>query len=258
MLKMENGERARLSVVIIAYNEEHNIERALKSVAWADEIVVVDSQSTDQTVDICRRYTNKVITHPWQGHIPQKNFALAQAANEWVLSIDADEEVSPELANSIKQILAQGPKFDGYMVRRKVFYLGKWIKHSGWYPDYRIRLVRKERARWGGESVHDVLEVNGSVAKISDGDLYHYSYRDLSDHISKIDGYTTIMAKSKFETGKRAHWYDMVFRPLFGFFKKYIFRLGFLDGVHGLIICALTSYYVFLKYLKLWALQKSK
>jgi len=255
---MESGEKMKISVAIIAYNEEHNIERALRSVAWADEIVVVDSQSTDRTVEICRRYTDNVVVHPWQGHIPQKNFALAQATNEWVLSIDADEEVSPELANSIKTILAQGPEFDGYAVKRKVFYLGKWVKHSGWYPDYRIRLVKKENACWGGESVHDVLEVNGSTTKIRDGDLFHYTYRDLSDHISKINSYTTIMAKNKFEACKRACWCDVVFRPILSFFKKYIFQLGFLDGFHGLIICVLASYYVFLKYLKLWELQRTK
>lgn len=255
---MENLEKIKLSVAIIAYNEEHNIERALKSVAWADEIVVVDSESSDKTVEISCRYTNKVIIHPWQGHIAQKNFALAQTTNEWVLSIDADEEVSSELANSIKKIFAEGPKFNGYTVKRRVFYLGKWIRHSGWYPDYRIRLVKKEKAHWGGESVHDTLEVTGSVGKIEDGDLYHYSYRDLSDHIAKIVSYTTTMAKNKFEVGKRAHWYDMLFRPAFSFFKKYFYQLGFLDGSHGFIICALTSYYVFLKYLKLWELQRSK
>lgn len=255
---MENLEKVKLSVAIIAYNEERNIERALSSVSWADEIIVVDSQSTDRTVEIARRYTDKVVIHPWQGHIAQKNFALSLATNEWVLSIDADEEVSPKLANSIKKILAEGPKFDGYMVKRKVFYLGKWIKHCGWYPDYRIRLVKKDKAHWGGESVHDLLIVDGKVAKIKDGDLYHYSYRDISDHIAKIQSYTTTMAKNKFELGKRAHWYDLLFRPIFSFVKKYIFQLGFLDGIYGFIICSLTSYYVFLKYLKLWELGRQQ
>ncbi|HDH96448.1 MAG TPA: glycosyltransferase family 2 protein, partial [Proteobacteria bacterium] len=172
---MEGSKKVGLSVVIIAYNEEANIERALASVAWADEIVVVDSGSTDRTVEICRRHGARVIERPWEGFIAQKNFALAQAENEWVLSIDADEEVSPRLAESIKSVLAGDGRFDGYMVKRRVFYLGRWINHCGWYPDWRVRLVRKSKARWVGDQVHETLEVDGAVGRIADGDLNHYS-----------------------------------------------------------------------------------
>jgi len=246
-----------LSVVVITYNEEANIERALKSVAWADEIVVVDSESTDRTVEICRRYTDRVITRPWEGYIAQKNFALSQAAHDWVLSIDADEEVSPELAESIGRAMGGDHRFDGYMVKRRVFYLGRWINHCGWYPDWRTRLVLKGKARWVGDQVHETLEVDGSVGRIEDGDLNHYSYRNISDHLARIDRYTTLIARRNFESKRRARWYALLLRPIFNFFKKYFLQLGFLDGRQGFIVCVLASYYVFLKYAKLWELQRT-
>lgn len=241
----------QLTVAVITKNEEDNIERCLAAVPFADEIVVVDCGSEDRTVEIAKKFTDRVVHHEWEGHVKQKQYAVDIAANDWILSVDADEQVSPALGKMIETLKADGPRHDAYTVNRKVFYLGRWINHSGWYPDRRIRLFDRRKAHWGGYDPHDEVVCSGTVGRL-DADLNHYSYRDLAHHLQVINNYTTIMAERYWEKGRRATLLDLVFRPPFAFVKKYVFKAGFLDGAHGLLVCSLTAYYVFCKYAKLW------
>ena len=242
----------KLSVTIITLNEEKNIRDALESVKWAYEIVVVDSGSSDKTVDICKEYTEKVFYNPWPGYMAQKNFAVDKATYQWILSIDADERVTPRLVKEIQEVL-QYPKADAYAMPRHVFYLGKWIDHSGWYPDYKVRLFRKDNARWGGINPHDVVIVNGKVEYLK-GDLNHYTYKDISHHVNTINNYTTISAGEYLKLDKKANLWDIILRPAATFFKKYFLKQGFRDGFPGFVIAVSSAYYVFLKYAKLWEL----
>ena len=245
----------KLSVAIITYNEERNIERALKSVDFADEIIVVDSFSDDMTEEICSRYSVKFSKREFKGHIDQKNHALSLAENSWVLSIDADEEVTAGLKAEIVAILKADITKDGYKMPRRAYYLGRWIKHSGWYPDYNIRLVDKSKAEWIGIDPHDKLSVAGEVGKLG-GDLLHYPYNDLSHHFCTIDKYTSTAASRLYDKGRRASVIDFTIRPIFTFLKKYILKLGILDGLAGLVIAVTTAFYTFSKYLKLYTIQK--
>lgn len=248
-------DRVTLSVTVITFNEEENLRDCLESVKWADEIIVVDSFSTDRTIEIAREYTDKIVQRKWPGHVEQKNFALEQATMDWALSIDADERVSPELAEEIKAVLAK-PEHDvmGYSVPRKTFYLGRWITHGGWYPSRKLRLVRRGRARWSGTNPHDHLYADGPCADLR-GDLYHFTYKDISDHLRRIDSYTSISARELHARGKGNALLHMLLNPPARFLRMYFLRLGFLDGMPGFILAALASWYVFLKYAKLWELQ---
>ncbi|MCB1154094.1 glycosyltransferase family 2 protein [bacterium] len=246
----------KLSVTIIAKNEADNLERCLTSVRFADEIVVLDSGSTDGSVEIARRFTERVVETDWPGHVKQKQRAVDAATHDWILSLDADEEVTPELAESIRAALADPNPPDAYELTRKVYYLGRWIEHCGWYPEWRVRLFDRRKAHWGGYDPHDQVICDGRVARLR-GDLHHYSYRNMTHHLSRINEYTTIMADEYAKKGRRASLADMIFRPGFNFFKKYILQRGFLDGAPGFVICVLASYYVFLKYAKLWERQRS-
>jgi len=242
----------KLSVTIITLNEEQNIRDALESVKWADEIVVVDSGSTDKTVEICKEYTDKVFYNPWPGYMSQKNLAIDKASHAWIFSIDADERVTPLLASEIQEALKE-PKADAYAVPRHVFYVDRWIDHSGWYPDYKIRLFRRDKAEWGGGNLHETVIVNGKV-KYLKGDLIHYSFRDIAHHINTMNSFTTIASKEYIKSGKRFRFSDMIFRPVFMFFKSYILKQGFRDGLPGLVIAVAAAYHVFIKYAKLWEL----
>lgn len=242
----------KLSVTIITLNEERNIRYALESVKWANETVVVDSGSEDKTIDICKEYTEKVFFNPWPGHIAQKNIAVDKTSNLWILSIDADERVTPELAVEIQGVL-QSPKADAYAMPRHVYYLNKWINHSGWYPDYKVRLFRKDKGRWGGINPHDAVMVKGKV-KYLKGDITHYPYNDISHHVDTINNFTTISAKEYLKLGKKASVWNMIARPFGTFFKKYFLKQGFKDGIPGFFIAVSSAYYVFLKYAKLWEL----
>ena len=246
----------KLSVTIITLNEEQNIRDALESVKWADEIVVVDSGSADRTVEICKEYTDRVFYNQWPGHIAQKNLAIEKAAHQWILSIDADERVTPELAAEIKEVL-KGPKADAYSVPRHVFYLGRWINHSGWYPDRKIRLFRSDKGRWGGIDPHDTVIVNGEVNCLK-GDLIHYSFRDIAHHINTMNSFTTIASKEYVKLGKRFRFRDILFRPFFMFLKSYVLKQGFRDGLPGIIIAVTAGYHVFMKYAKLWELSRTQ
>jgi glycosyltransferase involved in cell wall biosynthesis len=248
----------KISATIITLNEEDKIADALRSLAWADEIIVVDSESTDRTVEIALEFTDKVITQKWLGYAAQKNFATKQATNDWVFNLDADERVTPELAHAIDQ-LKHTDNLDAaaFEMPRKVFYLGRWIQHSGWYPDYKIRLYNRTQGRWQGEYVHESVKVDGPVKKIS-GDILHYTVHNASEHHLRLDRYTTLAAKEAFEKKRRASFISIALSPFATFIKSYVFKLGFLDGIPGLAIAYFAAQYVFLKNIKLWELHNGK
>jgi len=247
----------QLSVTIITYNEEANLQEALESVKWADDIVVVDAHSTDRTVEIARAYTDQVLIRAWPGFVAQKNFAVEQTHHEWVLSLDADERLSPALQEEIQGLCRLGMTADAYYVPRRAYFLGRWIAHSGWYPDYKIRLFRKTHGRWQGGAVHESVQVTGVVQYLR-GDLLHYPYRDLAHNLQTIDRYSTFGAEKLYAAGRRAHWYDVMLRPAGTFLKKYMLRQGFRDGYQGLLIAGLTAYGNFAKYAKLWELHQAQ
>ncbi|MBI4639932.1 MAG: glycosyltransferase family 2 protein [Candidatus Tectomicrobia bacterium] len=247
----------KISATIITYNEELNIRDALESVAWADEIVVVDSHSQDITLEICKEYTDRIIQHDWSGHIRQKNFAIDQASFPWILSIDADERISPELKEEIEQLRKIGMSMDGYFIPRKAFYLGRWIRHSGWYPDYKVRLFRKEKGRWSGTNPHDSVKLEGEAGYLK-GVIEHYSYRDLAHNLDVINRYSTIGAEELHKLGKRTRWHHLVLNPPLTFLKKYLLKQGYRDGIPGFFIAALTAYSAFCKYAKLWEMRDER
>ena len=249
-------ERLPLSVAIISFNEENNISRCLEALRdLATEIIVVDSHSTDRTVEIARGLGARVITEEWKGHIGQKNSALEKCSCEWILSIDCDEVVSPELKESIRRTVLQGSA-EGYKLNRKTFFLGRWIEHA-WYPDWKVRLIRNGTGRWSGFDPHDRLTVPGSVGKL-DGDLYHYSFRDLRDCLERTIRYAANEAGSYYREDRRASIVNLLVNPLHGFFKHYLIKRGFLDGLHGFIISMLNGIYVFMKYALLWEMQREQ
>jgi len=242
-----------VTATIITFNEAANIQAALESLSWADEIIVVDSESTDDTVAIARNYTDHVIVRPWPGYIAQKNFAAAQARHEWIFSLDADERVTPELAREIKSVLAHARDTAGYRVPRITFHLGRWMRSTDWYPDYQLRLYDRRRARWAGRYVHESVKADGPVQGLR-GELQHFAYRDLAHHFQTIDRYTTLAARQMFEDGRRAGFFDLMVHPPAAFFRNYVLRGGFKDGVPGLIVSAMNARYVGLKFAKLWEL----
>ena len=249
-----------ISAVIITLNEQENIGRCLDSVAdVADEIVVVDSFSTDATADICGKRGARFIQHPFEGHIEQKNYAMHQGTHDYVLSLDADEALSEPLKQSILQAKSNW-KYDGYSLNRLTNYCGKWIKHCGWYPDLKIRLWDRRKGKWGGVNPHDrVIMSAGTQISHLRGDLFHYSYPSIRQHVSQINTFSEIAAREAFNSGRRAHVItDILLNPALTFLKKYILKLGVLDGYAGFIISIQTAYGKFLKYIKLRELQKNK
>lgn len=245
------AERPPISCCIICFNEETNIRRCLESVKWCDEIVIVDSFSTDRTVDICREYTSRIVQRAWPGYVEQKRFVLSQATHEWVLNVDADEEVSPELHHEILSVLRRNhPAVDGFYVPRLVYYLGRWW-WRGWYPGYRLRLFRKAKVRWGGVDPHEKVLLRGQADRLR-GDLYHYTYDDVSDHLRALNGLTEVASRELALRGKRARVSDLLLRPFWRFFRFYVLSGCFRDGVPGLFVAVTSAFYVFLKYAKLW------
>jgi glycosyltransferase involved in cell wall biosynthesis len=244
--------RVTLSAAVIAFNEEDKISDCLKSLSFTDKIVVVDSHSSDRTREIAESLGARVIERDWPGHVAQKNFALSQAAGEWVICLDADERVSQKLRREIAKVL-ENPQCSGFSMPRRVFYINRWINHCGWYPAPKLRLVKKSSARWGGADPHDTLMVDGKERKLS-GDIYHLSFDSIHDHLKTIDYFTRVGAEEAHRAGKRANILDITLRPLFTFFKMYLLKLGFLDGVPGLIVCVLSAFHTFTKYDRLRSL----
>lgn len=250
--------REKISACITCFNEEDKIERCLKSLAWCDEIVVVDSFSTDSTIEICRKYTDKVYQHEWLGYIGQKNYVMGKAGCEWIIFLDADEEMSPDLRDEILTQFDKGhDDIVGYQFPRLVYYLGRWVKHGVWYPDIKLRLFRKRFGRSAGVEPHDHVEVDGPVRTLRNP-IWHYTYDDISDHLQQINRFSTISAKEKFKDGMRFQWSDLLFRPAWRFLKGYFFKLGFLEGFHGFLVAVVCSFEVHMKYSKLRELELLK
>lgn len=243
-----------VTATVITFNEAANIRAALESLHWADEILVVDSRSTDDTVAIAREFTPRVMVRPWPGYSAQKNFAAEQAAHDWIFSLDADERVTPALADEVRAIVTgTGGGAAGYRVPRVTFHLGRWIRSTDWYPDYQLRLYDRRRARWAGKYVHESVKADGPVMDLR-GELLHYAYRDLAHHLQTMDRYTTLAARQMFEEGRRAGWLDLAVHPPAAFLRNYVLRGGFRDGAAGLIVSSMNARYVGLKFAKLWEL----
>ncbi len=251
--------RDKISACITAGNEEENIRRCLDSVRWCDEIVVVDSFSHDRTAEIAREYTDRVYSHRWLGYIGQKNLIKDLALGPWILFIDADEEVSEGLRDEILGEFESGNNvhYAGYEFPRMVKYLGRWIRHGDWYPDYKLRLFRQDAGKCGGKEPHDRTIVNGAVCKLRHP-LHHYTYVDINDHIATLARFSGITAQGKYEEGRSFLLADLMFRPFLRFLRCYLLKRGLLDGLPGFIIAVTTAYGVFMKYAKLWELHMSK
>lgn len=249
----------KLTVAIITYNEEKNIGRCISSVLEVgDEILVVDSFSSDKTESICNEFGVRFVQNIFKGHIEQKNYALELATYPYVLSLDADEALSPELLEEIKRI-KQDFKFDGYRFNRLTNYNGHWVHHCGWYPDTKLRLVNKSKAMWRGTNPHDILKMNGkeSVGFLK-GDLLHYSYESIASHVIQTNKFTSISALAAFQAGKKSSLFKIITRPIFKFLRDYFYKRGFLDGRYGFIICSINALSAMLKYSKLRDLELGK
>jgi glycosyltransferase involved in cell wall biosynthesis len=254
-LAIEKERMVKLSVTIITYNEERYIGQCLESVKdIADEIIVVDSLSTDATKEICLRYNVSFIAQPFLGYVEQKNFALVQASNQYVLSMDADEALNPELKTSILNEKEKGFPMDGYTMNRLNFYCGKWIRHGIYYPDRKLRLLNKGKGQWGGRNPHDtiVMQKDSSVGWLK-GDLLHYIFQSDEEHIQKMRVFSRIAAESLYKENKSKNkaYLKVIFGPVWAFIKSYIVKRGFLDGRQGWLIAKNDAFYVFSKYKKL-------
>ena len=239
----------KISATIITYNEERNIARALESLRCADEVLVVDSGSSDRTTEIAAKFGARVIESPWGGYAKQKNYAAEQATHDWILSIDADESLSEALEAEIWRLKKNGPQHHAYTMPRLARYLGRWIHHSGWYPDRKVRLYDRSQARWEGEYVHESVKAKGKVGHL-EGNLLHFTCDSLSEHIRTMDRYTTLAAEQLIDAGVQVTWGRLIFEPPWTFFRTYIVHQGFLDGVEGLAIANMAALYNFLKYAK--------
>ncbi len=247
---------AKLSVITLAFNEEHNIAECLATVRWADEILVIDSGSTDRTVERARQFTDKVLNVEWRGYGATKNLALQHATGEWILWLDADERVPDDLAAEMQDALRRNDHaIAGYSVPRRAYFLGRWIKHCGWYPGRVTRLFRKANARFTERNVHEQLVVDGRIAELKN-DLLHYTDPNLYHYFHKFNRYTSLAAADLHAAGKKFSMLDILLRPAFLFLKMYVVKRGFLDGIQGFILCVVSSAYVFTKYAKLWELQQ--
>jgi (heptosyl)LPS beta-1,4-glucosyltransferase len=246
-----------VACVVITKNEEANIQDCLKSVRWADELVVVDAESRDKTVELARACGAKVSVRPWPGFGLQKNFGMAQASSDWILILDADERVTEELCGEVKTCL--GGWRPGvpvaYRIPRRNFFYGAWVRGGGVYPDYQVRLFRRGIARYNDVAVHENLIVDGEIGTLA-GHLDHYTERRIQDHFKKFGLYTTLAAQEKAKTIRTVGWTDLIFRPFVVWVKTYILKQGFHDGVNGLIVCVFASMYTFVKYAKLWDLNR--
>jgi glycosyltransferase involved in cell wall biosynthesis len=250
------GKGAQLSACIIARDEEDRIEPCLASLAWCDEILVVDAHSTDRTREISAAHGARVIERDWPGHVVQKEFAIRQAHHDWVLCVDADERVSADLRTEIETLREAGfPGHAGWRMPRLSSYLGRWIRHGSWYPNRQLRLFDRRRGRWTGRDPHDRVEIDGPLGTLR-GELLHHPYRDFADHLDTIDRYTSIAAQRLHEEGRRARWVDIALRPPWRFLRFYLLEAGFLEGWRGLVMAYLAAHYVRLRYLKLWLLER--
>ena len=244
--------RPKISACVMTLNEEKNIRRCLESLSFCDEIIILDSFSKDKTIEICNQFTESVFQEEWKGYIVQRNRLRELATNDWVLFLDADEEVSPTLRDQILEQFRRGVgTFVGFEFPRQVFYLGKWIRHGEWNPDIKLRLFLKDRGHSGGQEPHDMVIVDGPVKTLT-GKLWHYTYRDLRHHLDVVNHFTSISAREMYHSGRRFHLWDLLMRPPARFLKGYLLKCGYLDGLRGFIIATVIAYGAFMKYAKLW------
>ncbi len=245
-------ERLKLSVFVLTYNEKDKITDCLESVKWADEVVVLDSFSTDGTVEICRKYTNKIVQKKFEGFGKLRNDAIAECSNDWVLSIDSDERCTEELKNEVLGLLEKGPDADAYYVPRKSHFMGKWIRHCGWYPDYRQpQFFNRKKMKYTEQLVHETFELNGTLSRLK-GHALEFPFLNLDQYLRKMERYSALRAEEMSASGKKFKAHNVIINPLAMFFRMYIAKRGFLDGVHGLVLSSLYAYYTALKYIKLW------
>lgn len=244
-----------LTVLIPAGNEEDNIRGCLESVAWADDIFVVDSFSTDRTLEIAREFTDHIVQHEYVNSATQKNWAIPQCTTDWIMVVDADERVTPELRERVQRILAEGTDCDAFFIKRMTIYFGKLIRHCGWHRDYLVRLWRNGKGRYEDLHVHADVIVDGVTGTIHEYFL-HDTYKSWAHLMEKFDRYTTWSAEDLHRSGKRASVVNLTLRPMWRFFRMYVLRHGFLDGKHGLILCTMAAFSVFLKYAKLWGMRR--
>ncbi|MCB9881988.1 MAG: glycosyltransferase family 2 protein [Planctomycetes bacterium] len=248
--------RTRVTACVITFNEEDRLEACLATLRWADALIVVDSHSTDGTVAIAERFGARVVQRPFPGHIEQKNFAADQADTAWVLSLDADERLTPELARELEEALRDVPEdVVAFRMPRMTRYLGRWIRHGAWYPDRKIRMWRSDRGRWGGVNPHDRVEVDGRVVDLRH-DILHDSYRDVADHVRTINHFTSVMARARYERGERFSFTRLLVKPPLRFLRDYVLKRGFLDGMPGLMVALIAQYYVLLVAVKLWEFER--
>ncbi|MCO6400550.1 MAG: glycosyltransferase family 2 protein [Verrucomicrobia bacterium] len=248
----------KVSACVTTFNEEANIRCCLESLRWCDEIVVVDSFSSDRTVEICKEFTPRVYQHKWLGYIGQKNLIRGMASHEWILFVDADEEVSADLREEIRaELAANDGSVAGYRFPRMVNYLGRWIRHGEWYPDIKLRLFLKSKGHSGGTEPHDQVIVDGGVRTLR-GKLYHYTYANMHEHLETMNRFSGITAQEKFRANSGFRWVDFLIRPPFRFLKAYILRRGFLDGRRGFLIALVSAFGVCMKYAKLWELENER
>ena len=243
------AEPIRISATIITFNEERNIARVIESLRCCDEILVLDSGSNDRTVEIATKHGARVVEASWHGYAAQKNIAAELAAYDWILSLDADESLSEALEAEIWHIKKSGPLYDGYTVPRLAQYLGRWILHSGWHPDRKVRLFDRRKAKWIGEYVHESVKVNGRVGHLK-SNLLHFTCDSLSEHLRSMDGYTTLAAQEIVSQRKTITFTRLLFDPMWTFFRTYVIKRGYLDGVEGLAIAYMAAVYNFVKYAK--------
>jgi len=244
-----------LSVTIITLNEAAHIAAAIRSVSWADEIIVVDSGSTDDTVTIARNAGARVETRGWTGWVDQKNFAADLATHDWILSLDADERVTPDLAAEIRSLLATTPAHVAYRIPRVTFHLGRWIRTTDFYPDFQTRLYARRHARWRGQYVHESVVADSAPGRLTH-ELQHFSFTNLADHLDRLNRYSTLAARQMFENGRRTSVAGLIVHPAAAFIRNYVLRRGFLDGTAGLTLSAVNAYGVFIKMAKLHELQR--
>ena len=247
----------KITAIVPVYNEERNIDECLQRLTWVDELLVVDSGSSDETLQIARRYTDRILQHEYINSATQKNWTLPQARHDWVLIVDADERVTDDLRNEIKLILGEekGPACDGYRIKRKTYFWGKPIRYCGWQKDRVLRLFNRHKGRYQDKEVHADVIIQGKIGD-TESHLTHYTYQNFRQYFSKFQRYTDWGAMELQKQGKRARWDQLLLHPLFRFFRMYIVQLGFLDGLHGLVLCMLAAFSVFTKYAKLWELNQ--
>jgi glycosyltransferase involved in cell wall biosynthesis len=247
----------KISATIIAFNEERNIARVIESLRCCDEILVLDSGSNDRTVEIATKLGARVVEASWHGYAAQKNIAAELSSNDWILSLDADESLSEALEAEIWHIKKSGPQFDGYTVPRLAQYLGRWILHSGWHPDRKVRLFDRRKAKWVGSFVHESVTVTGSVGHLK-SNLLHFTCNSLSEHVRSMDRYTTLAAQEIATNQKNITVSLLLFDPPWTFFRTYFLKLGFLDGPEGLAIAYMAAFYNFVKYFKARAMSPGR